>query len=252
MKQAKKAWKNYRKQNKDSLKQEGAWKEAKANQKKILKDEWEPYKNQYGKYRLDSLDLPEPKDSLDFALRELAKQGEWQQLQQVYEQYGQYDSTYLDRFKIDSSVFEVKERLAPHGLDSAELANRFKVKERVASYLPEELQQESDFNIAQQMKNGTLDEFGNIQQLDKSGVKDFFKNVKPEEFTKSQVSLKAAKKKYATLPNLEKQEEGIRKQSLEGTPWKKRIYLGGNFTIQSTDPFIVDADIRLGYRFNKK
>ncbi len=249
IKQAKEEWEIYRKQHKDSLKRERSWKEAKANRKKILKNEWEPYQDRYKLYHPDSLDLPEPKDSLDSALRELAQQGEWQRVQQLYEQYAHYDSAYLEQFKTDTAT--VVDELKQQGLDSAELASRFQVKERVARYLPEELQQETDTNIAKQLKNGTIDELGDIQQLDKSGVKDFFKNVKPEEFARSQLSLKSAKEKYAKVPNLEKPEEGVKKQSLEETPWKKRIFLGGNFTIQSTDPFIVDMDVRGGYRFNK-
>lgn len=241
LKASKKAWKTYKKQNKDSLKAEGIWEEAKENQKKILEGKWDTYKKQIPTYELDSANWPEPKDSLDWALRELALQGEYQQIQKYYEAYGQYDSTYLDQFKLDS----IK-------IDTTQLINRFQIKERLQSYLPDELAQETDLDIAGQMKAGAIGQFGQIQKIDRSGVQDFFKNVDPEQFAKSQLSLKAAKEKYAKLPNLENEEEGVKRQSLEGTPWKKRIFLGGHFTAQSTDPLIIDSDIRAGYKFNKK
>lgn len=239
VKAAKVAWKDYRKLNKDSLKTEGIWKEAKENKGKILNGRWDTYtKNR--SFKLDSMSFPPPKDSLDWALRELAIQGEFEQIQGFYKQYGQYDSAYLDQFKMDSLQF-----------DSLELAKRFYVKQRVKSYLPEELAQEADIDVANQMKVGTIDQFGAVQKIDKSGVKDFFKNISPEQFAESQLSMQAAKKKFSSLPNLEKEEEGVKRKSLEGSPFKKRIFLGGHITIQATGPLILDSDIRAGYKFNK-
>ncbi|MEP1095644.1 MAG: hypothetical protein ABJG78_11075 [Cyclobacteriaceae bacterium] len=239
LKAAKIAWKDYRRLNKDSLKREGVWKEAKANKGKILNGRWDTYTNR--SFKLDSLSLPPPKDSLDWALRELAIQGEFEQIQDFYREYAQYDSAYLDQFKMDSLQF-----------DSLELARRFDAKQQVRSYLPEELAQETDADVANQMKAGTIDEFGVIQKIDKSGVKDFFKNVSPEQFAESQLSMKAAKTKFSSLSDLEKEEEGIKRNSLEGSPFKKRLFLGGHITIQATSPLILDSDIRVGYKFNKK
>ena len=240
LKASKVAWKDYRKLNKDSLKTEGIWKEAKENKGTILNGRWDTY-TQSRSYKLDSLSFPPPKDSLDWALRELAIQGEFEQIQGFYKQYAQYDSAYLDQFKMDSLQF-----------DSLELARRFDAKQRVRSYLPEELAQETDADVAKQMKAGTIDEFGAIQKIDRSGVKDFFKNVSPEQFAESQLSMKVAKEKFSSLPNLEKEEEGVKRNSLEGSPFKKRLFLGGHITIQATNPLILDSDIRIGYRFNKK
>ena len=241
LKNAKKAWKEYAKTNKDSLKAVGDWKEAKANQKEVLTGEWEKRKKGITEYEMDSLSFPDPKDSLDYALRELAIQKEFDRIQELYKEYAHYDSSYLERFHKDS----IK-------LDSAELARRFEMKERLESYMPEELAQQTDQDITQQFKYGELDQFGNLQKVDRSGVKEFFQKVPPEQFSKSQLSMMTLKKKYAVLPDLEKQEEGIKRQSLEGSPWKKRIFLGGHVTIQSTHPIILDSDIRIGYRFNKK
>lgn len=238
IKAAKKAWKAYRRENKDSLKSIGKWKELKAHKREFILGKYKLKKPK--EYVIDYSEFDPPEDSVDWALQELSKRGDFEQVQKIYEAYGQYDSAYLDRFNPDSMK-----------LDSAMLADRFQMKERLESYLPEELRQESDFKVAEQMKHGALDEYGNIQQIDRSGVTDFFKNISPEEFTKSQLSLKSAKEKYAVVPDLSKEEEGIKRKSLEGSPLKDRIFLNGNITIQSTDPVILDSNIQLGYRWNQ-
>ncbi len=241
IKAAKKEWKVYKKEKRDSLKTEGLWKEAKDNKQKILSNKWERYTNQIPDYELDTLAFPVPKDSLDWALQELAKQKNFQELQSIYEELGQYDSAYLDQFNLDS----IK-------IDTTELINRFELKERMSNYLPEELQSQSDANIVETMKYGAIDEFGAIHIIDRSGVEEFFKNIDPEEFAKSQLSLQSLKEKYVKLPNLEKEEKGIKRNSLRGSPLKKRFFLGGHFTVQSTSPFVIDSDIRPGFRVNKK
>lgn len=241
IKAAKKEWKTYKKEKRDSLKAEGLWKEAKENQQKILSNKWERYTNQIPEYELDTLAFPDPKDSLDWALQELAKQKNFKELQSIYEQVAQYDSSYLDSFQLDS----IK-------IDTTELLNRFELKERMADYLPEELQEETDLNVADKLKNGFIDEYGGVQLLDQSGVKEFFENVDPEQFAKSQLSLNTLKDKYTKLPDLSKEEEGIKRNSLKGAPLKKRIYVGGNFAVQSTAPVVLDTDIRIGYKLNKK
>ncbi|MEQ9468201.1 MAG: hypothetical protein RLN88_12360, partial [Ekhidna sp.] len=198
IKAAKAAWKEYKRDNKDSLKAAGRWKDVKAHQKELI----------LGKYQLqkpkdlfvDQSAFKPPKDSTDWALQELSRRGDFEQVQRVYEAYGQYDSSYLDRFHPDSTL-----------LDSATLASRFDMKNRLESYLPEELRQESDHKISEQMKYGMMDEYGNIQKIDRSGVGEFFKNISPEEFTKSQLSLQASKKKYSSLPDLSNEDEGVKR-----------------------------------------
>ena len=238
LKAAKKAWKTYKKEHKDSLKQVGRWREAKLKQREILLGEWPP---ETKKYDLDTLNWPAPRDSLDWAMQELAKRGEFTEIQIIYEAYGQYDSMHWEQYKPDSL-----------NIDSLDLVERFQMKERLQKYLPEELKQESDYTIDQQLQHGAIDEFGNVQSIDRSGVADFFKNVDPKEFSKSQVSLAAAKEKFVELPDLSKEEEGIKRNSLKGEPLKNRIFLNGNVALQSTDPIIIDLNIQLGYRWTKK
>ncbi len=239
LKASRNSWKQYHKLNKDSLKSEGLWEAAKQSRGKVLNGTWDKL-NPKPVYSVDSLSLPVSKDSLDWALRELVVQGEFEQIQGFYKQYGHYDSAYVDQFRIDSLQ-----------LDSLELMHRLDMKQRVRPYLPEELAQETDMDIANHMQHGIINEFGSIEKIDKSGVKDFFKNVSPEQFTKSQVSMRVAKEKFSTLPNLEKEDEGIKRNSLEGSPLRKRLYLGGHITIQATSPLVFDSDVRLGYKFNR-
>lgn len=238
-KAAKRAWRDYRKANKDSLKAIDKWEEAKLHQKELLLGDYtlEDPKQ----YVVDHTQFEPPKDSLDWAMQELSKRGDFATVQEVYEKYGQYDSAYLDQFQLDSMQ-----------LDSSMLLNNMDLKQRLESYLPPELAQQSDLKIEQQILNGELDQFGQIKKIDRSGVKNFFNNISPEEFAKSQVSLQEAKEKFLELPNLDKQEEGIKRNSLKGTPLKSRLFLNGNVTLQSTDPIILDSNIQIGYKWNQK
>ena len=238
IKAARLAWKDYKKLNKDSLKAVGKWKEAKAHQKELLLGKYKLEGPK--KYAMDYGHFEPPKDSMDWAIQELSRRGDFHQVQKIYEAYGHYDSAYINQFHPDS----IK-------LDSATLMNRFDMKKRVESYLPPELAKESDFKVAEQMKYGAVDEYGQLTQIDRSGVSDFFQNISPEEFAKSQVSLKTAKENYTVLPDLSKEEEGIKRNSLKGQPLRDRIFLNGNVTIQSTAPVILDSNIQLGYRWNK-
>ena len=238
IKAARNAWKDYRKSNKDSLKAIGKWKEVKAHKKEMIMGKYQLKKPR--EYAVDYTQFDPPEDSIDWALQELSRRGEFAEVQKIYEAYGQYDSAYLDQFKPDS----IK-------LDSATLMNRFEMKKRLESYLPQELAQESNASIEQQMMHGQLDQYGQITKIDRSGVADFFKNISPEEFTKSQLSLKTAKEKYAVVPDLSKEDEGVKRNSIKGTPLKDRLFLNGNVTIQSTDPVILDSNIQLGYQWTK-
>ena len=237
IKAAKLAWKEYKINNKDSLKSIGKWKEAKAHQKEILLGKWKQPK----KYFIDQAGLKPPQDSLDWALQEFAKAGNFEHVQQYYESYGQYDSAYLDRFNLDSMQ-----------IDSLDWMERYGMKKRLESYLPEDLKLQSDKKIEDQLLHNDLDKYGNIKKVDRSGVSDFFKNVDPDEFSKSQLTIKYAKEKYAKLSNLEKKEEAIKRNSLKGTPLKNRLFLNGDVAIQSTDPLVADMNVQIGYQWNKK
>ncbi len=74
----------------------------------------------------------------------------------------------------------------------------------------------------------------------------------PEEFAKQQIENQLMKKKFSSLPDQRHPEEGTKRNSLEDAPFKNRIYLGGALNIESTDPFVMDFGLQLGYWINKK
>ena len=83
-------------------------------------------------------------------------------------------------------------------------------------------------------------------------ARELFKKVDPEQFQEAQANIQKLKKKYSELPDTRYPEEGKKRNSLEDVPFKKRIYFGGNISLQSTDPLILSTNLQLGYWINKK
>lgn len=78
-------------------------------------------------------------------------------------------------------------------------------------------------------------------------------NIGMEKFQAARQALDPLKEVYSVVPSIDKaKDDGIKKQSLEGQPLYKRFYLGGNFSLPSTDPLKIDADIQAGFRVNRK
>ncbi len=69
----------------------------------------------------------------------------------------------------------------------------------------------------------------------------------PDEFAEQQVRERLLKNKFTELPDRRKPEEGTKRNSLEKASLRDRIYFGGNLNVTSTDPFIVDFGLQLGY-----
>jgi hypothetical protein len=74
----------------------------------------------------------------------------------------------------------------------------------------------------------------------------------PEEVAEQQAKDQVMKKKYSTLPDQRKPEEGTKRNSLENASLASRIYFGGNLSITSTDPFIMDFGLQLGFWIKAK
>jgi hypothetical protein len=74
----------------------------------------------------------------------------------------------------------------------------------------------------------------------------------PEAFAKQQAQNRLMKKKYSAMPDQRNPDEGTKRNSLEKTPMRNRIYLGGNLSLMSTDPLIMDFNIQVGYWLNRK
>lgn len=242
IKAARSYWRSYLKENKDSLKRIGEWKTVKTNKEQFLKGHWNlPVALQ------DSIDIssfPVPKDSLDWAMQELAKQRHFGTLQEVYREYQQYDSAYLDKFHPDS----IK-------INPEQLAERFKIKERLSSYMPKEMVERNDLDFKKKMEFGSINKFGDFEKVDRSGFTQLLNKVTPEQLTTSMSTLKLAKEKPdELLSGLGKKKEikAVEKKSLQGTPFKNRLFLNGNVNIPSTDPFVLDINIQTGYRWTDK
>ena len=73
----------------------------------------------------------------------------------------------------------------------------------------------------------------------------------PKELAKQQAKDRLMKKKFSSMPDQRNPEEGTKRSSLEDAPAKSRIYVGGMLSIESTDPFIIDFTLQVGYWLNK-
>ncbi len=151
------------------------------------------------------------------------------------------------------------------GADSVALARGGALAENVArEYLPDELNQAEDplGNLNDPLGGGVsnntdLPAFKPPSKPNPNLVKPdqaqaLFKKIDPEQFQEAQADIQKLKKKYSELPDTRYPEEGTKRNSLEDKPFKNRLYFGGNLGIQSTDPFILDTNLQLGYWINKK
>jgi hypothetical protein len=155
----------------------------------------------------------------------------------------------------------------PDNADSLALAKAKTILEDHAkSYLPSELNQSGDplkelpFNP---FEGGVPDLSDGVPEIKKPSkpnpnlvkpdqARELFKKIDPKQFEDMQNDIKGLKEKYSELPDTRFPEEGVKRNSLEDVPFKKRINLGGNFSVLSTDPFILDTNLQLGYWINKK
>ena len=72
----------------------------------------------------------------------------------MYREYQQYDSAYLDKFHPDS----IK-------IDPEQLAERFKIKERLSSYMPKEMVERNDLDFKKKMEFGSINKFGDFEKV---------------------------------------------------------------------------------------
>ncbi len=139
------------------------------------------------------------------------------------------------------------------------------LEEHAQSFLPAELNQTANplDGFANPLEGGVPDLSGGVSEIEKptrpnpnlikpEQARELFQKIDPEQFQEIQQDIKGLKEKYSELPDTRFPEEGIKRNSLQDVPFKKRLYFGGNFTIQSTDPFIIDANPQIGYWINKK
>lgn len=192
------------------------------------------------------------------------------------------DFTKEDSLAIANKIFEQESMLQYRelitdviDLDEPDLSNADSValvkaqailEEHAKAYLPEELNESSnplDGMLENPLEGWMPDLSGGVPEIEKptrpnpnlikpEQAQELFKKIDPEQFQEIQENLKGLKEKYSELPDTRFPEEGIKRNSLQDVTFKKRLYFGGNFTIQSTDPFIIDANPQMGYWINKK
>lgn len=92
----------------------------------------------------------------------------------------------------------------------------------------------------------------NPNLLQNQTAQTLFEQLDVAQFAEIQQNITKLKKKYAAIPDTRFPEAARKRNSLEDLPFKKRLHLGGNMGINSTDPFILDANLQLGYWINKK
>lgn len=83
-------------------------------------------------------------------------------------------------------------------------------------------------------------------------AQELFKKVKPEAFAKAQKNVQKLKNKYASVANSNDLKNEVKRSSLKGVPFKKRLKISGNLGIPSLDPVAIDFSMELGYKLSKK
>lgn len=66
-----------------------------------------------------------------------------------------------------------------------------------------------------------------------------------------QEKMSILKKKYGSVLNSNDLTTAVKARSLEGTPLGRRWIVGGNFSVPSTSPFMLDVSPQFGYRIDK-
>lgn len=141
--------------------------------------------------------------------------------------------------------------------DSIALARATAILEEDAKkFLPAELSGQDNENPLDQLTNPAagvrVPTKPNPNLVKPEKAKELFKKIDPEQFQEAQADIQKLKKKYSELPDTRYPEEGTKRNSLEDKPFKDRLYFGGNLSLQSTDPVIINTNLQLGYWVNKK
>lgn len=83
-------------------------------------------------------------------------------------------------------------------------------------------------------------------------ARKLFKKIDPEQFQEAQADIQKLKNTYSKMPDTRYPEEGTKRNSLENAKLMERFYFGGNLSLQSTDPVIINTNLQVGYWINKK
>lgn len=143
------------------------------------------------------------------------------------------------------------DELTPEQSDSIAFAKANAIlQEEAQKFLPSELEAPQD--PMEGLADVAIPSKPNPNLIKPEAARELFKKVDPEQFKEAQLDIKKLKKKYSELPDTRYPEEGTKRNSLKDVPFKKRLYFGGNISLISTDPVILNSNLQLGYWINKK
>ena len=87
--------------------------------------------------------------------------------------------------------------------------------------------------------------------LAKEKATDFFAQHS-EQLQAVQKKISRLQKKYSTVLNSNDLSTAVKRTSLKGRPLRERLFIGGNFHINTLDPLSLDVAPQVGYKFNKR
>ncbi|TRX51641.1 hypothetical protein FNH22_24070 [Fulvivirga sp. M361] len=77
-------------------------------------------------------------------------------------------------------------------------------------------------------------------------------NKHRQKLSAARKKLSTLQNKYISIPNSNDMSTAVKRNSLKGKPLKERVYFGGNFNLNTFDPFSLDISPQLGYKINRR
>lgn len=206
------------------------WRSEKARGKMMARQELE---ERAGFSLPDTIPYPPktPDDSLKWAMQVLASNGQYEDIQIAYERYQSVDSLSADSLGYLSAQ------------KSAQIAEGF---------LPEDLKSTLSDDIPAPDPGQMLMSDIPDTELPHLSIDNLVSEMPSAKMDDAVSSLTNLKKKYTTLPDIRDLKGGVKKNSLKGQSLARRLVLGGNISLISTDPIISDINVQLGFKVNSK
>ena len=89
------------------------------------------------------------------------------------------------------------------------------------------------------------------KSLAENEAADFFAQH-AEQLQAVQKKISRLQKKYRSVLNSNDLSTAVKRTSLKGRPFRERLFIGGNFNINTLDPLSLDLSPQVGYKFNTR
>lgn len=180
-------------------------------------------------------------DSIAWALNTLAQYHQNEDISEYIQTVSSVDSVgfSLDSLELTPLAEKVGSKYMPDDLDLPD-----------ASY--QSLHNQHKEALMGDVPMETLSSVREAGEDPKAKIEALQENLRTDELVRLQTKLSKLKKKYVSIPDLSNPESGIKRSSLKGRPLIDRFYLGGNVAVQSTSPLVLDVDLKLGYKLDKR